>query len=279
MWRIFFFSIVLQCIFSYDAEAQLYVGPTIGGEVSKVYFFDGYRYNDFTPRPSFGFSGGFMASMRIHKNYVLNAQLLYSTRTKHIDPGAGYDPEFKFTSKMQFIELPIFYALEFKSLKGDLNGRGGKIKTYNWFAGAGPIVSYWLSGKSTMQSSNLREIHIDQIDYTTIFGADPSSGGQPITSNKEYVSEANRFQFGINFTGGLSFEPVGLHKIVTFVQFNFMQTFLAKSDVSLPTFDIDVLRARNHSIRLSVAYLLDTKIETSKKGKSTKGKEVKRKRR
>jgi hypothetical protein len=278
MRRIFFSLIVLQCIFFYNAKAQLYVGPTIGSEVSKIYFFDNYRYDYFKPRPSFGFSGGLMASMRIHKNYVLNAQLLYSWRTKDIGPG-GQDPEFKFTSKMQYIELPIFYALEFKSLKGDLSGRGGKIKTYNWFVGAGPIVSYWLSGKSTMQSSNLKEIKIDHIDYTTIFGADPLSGGQPITSNKEYVSEANRFQFGINFTGGLSFEPVGLHKIVTFVQLNLMQTFLAKSDVSLPTLDIDVLRARNHSIRFSVAYLFDTKIETAKKGKSTKGKAMQKKRR
>jgi hypothetical protein len=281
MWRIFFSLTVLQYIFPFNSNAQLLVGPVAGLGVSKVFFFDQASADAYKTLPSVGIDGGLMGSLVVRKNFVLNAQLLYSYRTKHISGRnqPNSDAQFKFSSTMQYIELPIFYVLEFKSLTGNPTGRGGRVKTYNWFIGGGPTISYWLSGKSTLHSSNLLENGIDHVNYTSVFGADNSGIPPSITSTKEYISEANRFQFAINITGGVAFEPVGFHKIVTFAQFNIAQTFLAKSDVSLPSYDVDVLRAKNHSFKISVAYLFDTKMETSKKGKSTKNKEVQKKRR
>jgi hypothetical protein len=279
MWRISVSLFTLQCIFIINSKAQLLVGPVAGVGVSKVFFFDNSNYDQFKTLPSIRFDGGIMGSLVVHKNYVLNAQLLYSYQSKHVEgvTGPTADPLFRFTTSMQYIEMPIFYVLEFKNSKGNPT-RGGRIKTYNWFIGGGPTISYWVSGKSKMKSSNLLENNISEINYTTVFGSDNSTN-QPITSTKEYISDANRFQFAINITGGLAFEPVGLHKIVTFAQLNIAQTFFAKSDVTLPTYDVDVLRAKNPSFKISVAYLFDTKISTSKKGKSTKSKDVQRKRR
>jgi hypothetical protein len=282
MWRILILFLILQHIFTSKANAQLRIGPVAGVGASKVFFFDHSYYDTYKTLPSLGFDGGIMGSLGVHKNFVLNAQLLYSYRTKHIQgvSGPNSDASYNFSSKMQYIELPIFYVLEFKSLTGNPAGHGGRVKTYNWFVGGGPTISYWMSGKSRLRSSNLIEINIDHLDYTTVFGSyNNSSTTQPITLANEYVSDANRFQFAINITGGLAFEPVGLHKIVTFAQFNIAQTFFAKSDVTLPSLDVDVLRAKNHSFKISVAYLLDTKMETSKKGKSTKSKDVQKKKR
>lgn len=279
MWRILRYLIVLQFIFFFETRAQLRVGPVVGAGVSKVFFFDHSNYDSFKTLPSIGFDGGIMGSLAVHKNFVLNAQLLYSYRSKHIEGIAGpnSDGQFKFNSNMQYIELPIFYVLEFKSLTKNPSSRGGRVKTYNWFVGGGPTISYWLSSKSTLRSSNLLENNIDHINYKAVFGSNPAAT-QPLTSTQEFISDANRFQFAINITGGVAFEPVGLHKIVTFAQFNIAQSFFAKSDVSLPSYDVDVMRAKNHSFKISVAYLFDTKIETSKKGKSTKNKEIQRRR-
>ena len=248
---------------------------------SKTFFFDHSYYDNFKTLPSICFDGGIMASMVVHKNYVLNAQLLYSYRRKEIRGVAGplSDPNYNFSSRMQYIELPIFYVLEFKSQSGNATGHGGKIKTYNWFIGGGPTISYWLSYKSRLYSGNLAENYIDHVDYTAVFGKEDPDLKPPVNSNKEYIPEVNRFQFAINITGGLAFEPVGLHKVVTFAQLNIAQTFFAKSDVYLPTYDVDVLRSKNHSFKISVAYLFDTKIATSKKGKSTKGSQGQKKRR
>lgn len=280
MWRISVSLIALQCIFIVSSEAQLLVGPVAGVGVSKVFFFDGYRYDNYKTLPSFNVDGGVMASMVVRKNFVLNAQLLYSYRSKHIvgsdNPNA--DGQLKLTSNMQYIELPIFYVVEFKKSSGNSTGQGGRIKTYNWFVGGGPTISYWLSNRTTLRSSNLLENNIDHIDYKTVFGPDNTGTDPDIASTTEYIPDANRFQFAINITGGVAFEPVGLHKIVTFAQFNFAQTFLGKSDVILPTYDIDVMRAKNHVFKISMAYLFDTKISTSKKGKSTKAKDVRKRR-
>ena len=258
------------------------MGPVTSAGVSKVFLFDHAYYDNFKTRPSINLDGGIMASMVVHKNYVLNAQLLYSYRTKNIQGVSGptSDPNYNLSSRMQYLELPIFYVLEFKSQSGNASGHGGRVKTYNWFIGGGPTISYWLSYKSTLHSGNLTEGYIDHVDYTAVFGQeDPLGTKAPITQKEEYIPEANRFQFAINITGGLAFEPVGLHKIVTFAQFNIAQTFFAKKDVYLPTYDVDVLRSKNHTFKISVAYLFDTKIATSKKGKSTKGSQGQRKRR
>ena len=280
MWRIFLSLLAVQIIFTSDSNAQLLVGPVAGGEVAKAFFFDSqFRYKSL---PTFGYEGGVMASMRVRKNFVLNAQLLYSHRSKHVVgvDNSRSDKLFDLTSSMQYIELPIFYVLEFKSLTGNPEGRGGRVKTYNWFIGGGPIISYWLSNKGRLSSSPLKEVYIDHIDYTTVFGRDNNSFNAASDFNKESISQPNRFQFGINITGGVAFEPVGFNKIVTSVHLNIAQTFLAKSDGVFPASidDIDLMKVKNHSIRVTVAYLFDTKLETSKKGKSTKNKEVQRKR-
>jgi len=280
MWRIFLSLLAVQIIFSSNLKAQLLVGPVAGGEVAKAFFFDSqFRYKSL---PTFGYEAGVMGSMRVRKNFVLNAQLLYSHRSKHVVgvDNSRSDKLFDLTSSMQYIELPIFYVLEFKSLTGNPEGRGGRVKTYNWFIGGGPIISYWLSNKGRLSSSPLKEVYIDHIDYTTVFGRDNNSFTSASDFNKESISQPNRFQFGINITGGVAFEPVGFNKIVTSVHLNIAQTFLGKSDGIFPASldDIDLMKVKNHSIRVTVAYLFDTKLESSKKGKSTKNKEVQRKR-
>src|SRR5262249_1830035 len=120
MKRFCYCLIILSVHFSTRCDAQLFVGPVAGISVSKVYFFDSYP--QYKTIPTLGFDLGVMGSIQVRKNFRLNAQLLFSQRGRTIDgtssapPGIRLDPEFNLTSKMQFIELPIFYALEFKKV-------------------------------------------------------------------------------------------------------------------------------------------------------------------
>ena len=273
MRRTLFLSLFFQCLFLLKSEAQLYVGPVLGGSLSKVYFFDSqFRFKSL---PSLGFDAGIMASFKVQKNFRLNAELLFARRTKNIvgTSGPGVDSQFSLTANMDFIELPIFYALEFKNVSGGQFADGGKQKVYNWYVGAGPVVSYWLSNKGRLKSSNLLETNIDHVDYKGAFGSDDQSA----PSNVEIMPSVNRLQFGLNITGGLAFEPVAGRKIMTSLQLYLMQTFLGESDGKFPGStplqknqdDSDVLKARNYSLRFSVAYLFDTKVEKRKKGQST----------
>lgn len=268
-------------LFSIQTYAQFLIGPVAGAGFSKVYFFDSQpRYQS---APSLGLDGGFMAQMKMKKNFTLNLQLLYSYKTKTINgtDASRTDSQFRLTSSMNYIEMPIYYALEFKRLTGDLTGQGGQVKAYNWFIGAGPVISYWMSESGTLKSSNLYEILIDQLNYTTRFGQPDESLNPSTDIAIKNVNNPNRFQFGINITAGISFEPVGFHKIVASTQLTIAQSFLAKSDghfILVPD-DVDVMKAKNHSLRFSIAYLFDTKLDKRKKGKSTVKAPTKRKRR
>src|SRR6478736_2449234 len=111
MWRIWRYLILLQFIFIIESSAQLRVGPVAGAGASKVFFFDASNNDIFKTTPSLQMDGGVMASMAIHKNFVLNAELLYSYRSKHVRGLA--DKQYKLDSDMRYLELPIFYVLEF----------------------------------------------------------------------------------------------------------------------------------------------------------------------
>ncbi|MBI1768434.1 MAG: PorT family protein [Bacteroidetes bacterium] len=260
-----------------SAKAQLFVGPVAGGSLSKAFFFDQPNNSDLRSKLSLGFDAGVMAQIRVHKNFCLNAQLLYAYRTKHIEGTNGAtrsDNEAKIIDHMQYIELPIFYILEFKNLTGKSKGKGGKTKAYDWFIGGGPTISYWMSNKGTLRSSYLLENQIDHVNYTSLFGRDNTSfesGPGGPDDNKENISSPNRYQFAINITGGVAFEPIGFRKIVTSVSVNIAQTYLGKSDGYYPIsfVDSDPMKVKNHNIRISVAYLFDTKLQDRKKGKST----------
>lgn len=272
MMRIFIVATIIHFSPLMNAGAQLLMGPVAGGSLSKVFLFD--HSNDFDTSPTLGFDAGLMASMRVRTNFVLNMQLLYSQRSKSISglDLKGHDPQFRISSTMQYIEMPIFYVLEFKNFTKGLKGAGGKRKSYNWFVGAGPVISYWLSNSGTLKSSNLLENGISKIDYTTVFGQENTSFDLLVDMNKQSITDPNRFQFAVNISGGLAFEPIGLHKIVTTMHLYIGQTFFSsKTDGYFPIspYDVDAMKAKNHSIRFSIAYLFDTKIENLKKGKST----------
>src|SRR5579871_4459560 len=86
------------------SNAQLLVGPVVQGEVSKLFFFDSqFRYKS---QPAFGYGVGMMASMRVRKNFVLNAQILYSQRGKHIvgTNDVRSDANYDLTARMNYID-------------------------------------------------------------------------------------------------------------------------------------------------------------------------------
>ncbi|MGC4023345.1 MAG: outer membrane beta-barrel protein [Cyclobacteriaceae bacterium] len=273
MKRFFYSFIVFSIAFSVKCSAQLHVGPVAGLSMSKIYFFDSHP--EFKSNPAFGFDVGVMSSFSVRKNFRLNAQLLFSQRGKDIvgttsaSTGGRVDPQFKLTARMNYIELPIFYALEFKKISTNEVSVGGR-KVYNWYIGAGPVITYWLSTKGTIRSSNLLENQIDHLDYKGYFGNSYQSKTQD--ANKENIPDANRFQFGLNFTVGLTFQPDVNHKIMASLHLNLMQSFQGTGVGNFPgtdPIDQDILKSRINTLRFSVAYLFDTHIEKRKRGKTT----------
>jgi|GEM_PF-2280678 len=244
--------------------SKLHLGFVGSGSLYKLFFFDSQPFkSSFT----FGYDGGIMASLTMRKRFKLNAQLLYSHQTKKVTGNTLDLKGYQLKSSMNYIQLPIFYSLEFKSVSKGTSV--GNSKVYDWFIGAGPTLQYWLNTKGTLRSGYLVDEGISPVSFTGVFNKTENYTND---KTKELLPDANRFQFGINLTAGLTFDVDDYHKLITSLQLNVMQTYTGKSVGDFPASpqeDKDLLRAKNHSLRISVAYLFDTKIEKRSKGKST----------
>jgi Outer membrane protein beta-barrel domain len=253
--------------------SQLYIGPALAGRVSTVSFFEPRSKEDFDAAPGFGFDAGLAVSKRMKEKYCLNVQLLYSRKNKITKGGSGEfaDPLFKNHLHNNYLELPISYTLEFKRSVG--GNHAGMAKTYNWFVGAGPTVSYWMGGKGKLSSSEVQEdLVVSQVAYKVRFNMDSAQLVNARGAHIMNVSNPNRIQLALNFTGGVALEPIGFQKIILAAHLEIGQTFFAKTnDVNflMSKNDNDPQRANFHSLRFSVSYLIDTKIENRQRGKST----------
>jgi hypothetical protein len=164
--------------------------------------------------------------------------------------------------------LPVLYNIQFK----------GKLKLKNekhfkWYAGAGPVFSYWLGGKGTIKDKELTENEIPQLDYKIKFGArtDQDEGRVDVI----YLKDVKRFQLGFNIGAGLILEPPNsISRIMLDMRFEIGHTWLGKpksADYVIPVTYDDNLKARNMGFRLSAMYLFEFNLDKKvrKKGKST----------
>src|SRR5690606_8367111 len=167
---------------------------------------------------------------------------------------------FRNQATYNYLEMPILYTAEFK-------GTFGSGKEYKWYFGAGPNVSYWLGGKGRMTSSDLNELVIDELAYKVVFYKDPET----IAENEMTVVDPNRMQLGLNIGAGFVFEPLGYQKFMLLFRYELGHSFLSRTTDGdfEPVIYQDDMRVRNHGLRISFAYLIDTKISERKKGKST----------
>lgn len=248
----------MLCLFAGYVNAQVLIGPTVGPNFSWVTFDDKDLKDIYTVSPVAGFHAGMMVQFRVQKRFFLNTSLIYSTKGKIVKEKA--DPLFRNEARYNFIEMPILYTAEFK-------GSFGGGREYKWYFGAGPNVSYWLGGKGRFSSSDLNEVTIDELEYKVVFDKDPEFVG----GSEMVVQDPNRIQLGLNIAAGFVLEPMGYQKIMFLFRYELGHTFLSRTSdgVFQPIIYQDPMRVRNQGFRISVSYLIDTKIEERKKGKST----------
>jgi hypothetical protein len=209
--------------------------------------------------PALGAHFGGVAIFRVRERFYLHTELLYSFRQQVIKGRQDELLESKTTN--HFIELPISFKMNFKSRIKDLK--------YQWFAGAGPTLGYWLGGSNTLRSSELDEADRFPSDYSIKFDAIPIEDAD---NNTLYIDEGNRMQLGIHAVGGLMFEPQNGKAFIIDVRFDYGHSYFAREDYGYFPGLLDYsepTRARYMAIKLGLTYVFDTNVSESRKGKST----------
>lgn len=253
------FILLLLVAISFSTNSQILVGPVAGGGLSWVSFHnsDSRQLYKQTPVPTF--LGGVGVSFQVRKNFFMHTAFLYSRKGENLS-APDVDPNLSHKEIYHFIDVPVVFAHEFKI---DL----GNNKIVKWYAGIGPNLGYWINGKGSLVNNQLLEDNFSAIHYKIDF----KSTDNPDPS-KVYVSDANRFQLGLNFATGWVFEPVGFQKIYFNIRYELGHTYISKGGMETFSGINDYhgdMTARNMGLHMSLSYLIDLKPAERKKGKST----------
>jgi hypothetical protein len=242
------------------ADAQILVGPVAGANYSWISFGEKDEKAEYKIKGKYGYHFGAHCAFRVRKRFFLHSSLIYSTKGREME---GKNEFLKYDMTYRYIELPIVYTAYFKGHMG--------TKEFKYSLGVGPNISYWLGGKGTLESTDTHEFSIGAVivPVSVVFKKDPGAAQQ----HEVVVQDPTRLQLGLNFTAGFLFEPVPDREIVLTLRYELGHSYLSKEsygafDPSLTTFE-EPLKVRNQGFRVSLAYLIDLKVENRKKGKST----------
>ena len=215
---------------------------------------------EYSVSPRIGYQAGAVLSFKVKDRYFLHTEYLYSVKGKVTSSKS--DPDFKDKVTYSYIEVPILYNIFFK-------GHLGKSKQFKYYAGAGPILSYWLGGKGTIYSTEFAENSAPPLDYKIKFGVRSEDFNDP---GEVYVNRPRRFQLGFNIGGGIMTEPDAKRRIMLDLRFELGHSWFSKSqtaDYVIPVVYEDNMQSRNMGFRLSAIYMFE--INTNKKARN-KGK-------
>lgn len=260
-----FLGLFLLVGFTTGANAQILIGPKAGVQFGWISFEnEGEDIGDkgdkefLKSSPALGIHAGATAIFKVKDRFFLDAELLYVLRQQVIK--GRLDSQLKNTMNTHMIELPITFRMNF-------DGRMWNLK-YQYFAGAGPNVSYWLFSTGKFQSSELDETDRPPLKYRTSFKAYQDGD----RSDRLYIEDPNRLQLGVNAVVGIMFNPSGGNSFKLDFRFDYGHSYFAKTDYGIFPGLIDYaepLRVRYSSLKVGMTYVFDTKVAERKKGKST----------
>jgi hypothetical protein len=251
--------IILFSLIGGVSKAQVLVGPIAGGNFSWTSFGDKDFKQDFKVTPVWGWHAGAHLSFRVRKRFFLHGSLIYSTKGKDLEGKGVYD-DLTMKVRYKYIELPILYTVNFK-------GTISK-KPFKYFLGIGPNVSYWLGGHGSIENTDTHEFADNGpvVDFKIKFKKDPFDAKE----DEMVVEKPTRIQLGLNFTTGFVFEPARDREMILTFRYELGHSYLSRESVGSfgPTYYEDNLKTRNMGIRVSLAYMIDLKVDQRKKGKS-----------
>jgi hypothetical protein len=228
-----------------------------------------------------GYSLGPVVSFKVRDRYFLHTEYLFSTKGRKNTGKIVPLLEDKVT--YYYLEVPVLYNVFFK---GHLKLR--KDKQFKYYAGAGPIFSYWLGGRGKIFNDEFEDNQKGEQKYRVLFGTrDPEFQ----TPDEVYIEDAKRLQVGFAIGGGILTEPDAKRRIMVDVRFEYGHSWLSKNPRAFEDFYFPVryssneytdppLKARNMSARISAIYLfeLDSNKKARNKGKSNLKKKLNNKR-
>jgi hypothetical protein len=257
-------AFVYLTVCTYSAGAQEFsLGLKAGPLLSRSVIADKSDRKDFSQRNKLGYMGAALIIFPLKNNYSFETEVGFSQRGRKI---LSNEDTWTNSATYYFVDASMMLRRSFPlKIRENLPTR--------WFVNLGPNISYWLGGRG--------KIGVNQFQsYDVVFGPMPDqpSGPEP-DFDKMYLTDVNRWLFGVNIGVGFIAPLHRSQKVLTELRFTSGHTFYGRTtSASWRTLGFaDNLRSNEKFLSLTVAYIFDFNLKEGRKGKSTKDKEVHRK--
>jgi hypothetical protein len=267
-----FFAAICFLVLSGTVHSQYWFGPKIGvSYIDHVYQDKTYEIDSFNVKPDINWQAGFALSYTASDMYAVYGELLYEKVHKSVKDVATDGAVINNEMTNHFISAPIMLRVNL-----------GKVP-FHYYVNAGPRLAYWIGGKGIFRPTEDDEfwpVEDDDgnylpIEYTLKFNSDNLTDD----FRTAYVSQPNRFQFGLTVGGGVFFDIQGGSRLQLDFRYTWQHSNMATStaantnlDRGSPgdlTFYRENLEYYHNFATIGIAYLFGYNSQLQRKGKST----------
>jgi hypothetical protein len=253
-------SCALMVILSTGYSQKITIGVKSGFAFSQSVFGDKDDKANFNNRSKLGFITAGLVNFPLKDNYSFQTEFGYSQRGRKVE----------FNQNTWFNNATYHYLDGTMLLRKSYPLNWTKNVKGTWFVNIGPRISYWLSGKGKVIAGGS---YTYQVKFT-----DPPDEPSSPDFNIMYMRDVNRWLFGLDFGIGADAPTTALQRFVFEVRFTSGHTFYGSRDSAFNRTlgFVDNLRANEKMLSFTASYTLNRDLRESKKGKSTKNKEIKK---
>lgn len=249
---------VVFFLISINVQAQYWIGFKGGPSfIMHDYQYEDYK-DSFNIEDNYNFHLGAIMTYVASKRFAVTTELNYERRSRALSNVPDVSDSATSIFNTHYLTTPILLQVNFGE------------SPISFYVNGGIKLNYWMAGNGTLYTSDIAistAPAINAVDYNVVFDeSDPKSGHKSI-------NDANRLQYGLSAGTGFYLDIINGGRVLVDFRYNFSHSNLGFNGASKDFFDSAVpyyenFEYRNHSITISLGYLLYYNSQNKRKGSS-----------
>jgi hypothetical protein len=255
-------SLVVMICCTATLGQKFALGVKGGALVSKTVHNDRDLKDDFASKFKIGGNTAMLINFPLSKPYGFQSEFGYAFMGRR---NVQIEPNWENNMGFHYLESAMSLQRYFR-----LNIRQNAVT--RGFLSIGPNINYMMTGSGRIITAAYTA------NYKMRFEPSPEEGAAPLDN---YITDENRWLFGLNFGVGFDMVTNRGQKFITELRYTLGHTNIGTADSSqMKVLGFEDNWAANYRvINLSVAYVFDFDLQAAKKGKSTQKIKTPKKRR